>query len=190
MLELRRILEVLRARYETRPVRVMVVKDVGKIVVDGVEIELRKGTEVEIPRWMARVLAAEGYVELLESPLTLDDIARVHFMVTEARSLVDTPPLPEEFYHRVREYLERLEEELRRSPSTQILEEKEKAELYLDEIISRRLWTILQLLRATGARAEVYEKLSPEEKLLHDTLQRVIEEWLSTVSPLHARRRG
>ncbi len=188
MHELKRVLELLRARYELKPVRVMVVKDVGKLVIDGVELELRKGTEVEVPRWVARILASQGYVEILESPLTLDDIARVHFMVTETRSLVDTPSLPEDFYQRAREYFDRLEELLRRNPSAQLLEEKEKAELYFEEILSRRFWTILQLLRATGARAEVYERLSPEEKILHDTLQEVIEEWLASISPIHAKK--
>ncbi len=176
-------LEALRVRYELKPVRVMVVKEVGRIVVDGVEYELRKGTEIEIPRWLARVLAAKGLVELLESPLTLDDIARAHFMVTEAHSLADTPSLPEDFYLRALDYLEQLEEALRRSPEPQLLEEKSKAELYLEEIISRRLWTILQLLRSPAARAEVYEKLSPEEKVLHDTLHEEIEEWRRWVSP-------
>ncbi|AEM38241.1 hypothetical protein Pyrfu_0369 [Pyrolobus fumarii 1A] len=176
-------LEALRIRYETRPVRVMVVKEVGKIVIDGVEIELRKGTEIEVPRWIAKVLEEKGIVEPLESPMSLDDIARVHFIVTEARSLADTPSLPEDFYFRAADYLRRLETELRRRPEPQLLEEKSKAELYFEEIVSRRLWTILQLLRSPGARAEVYEKLSPEEKTLHDDLLARIEEWKRRVAP-------
>ena len=183
-LDLETRLAVIEARYELRPVRVMVVRDAGRIRVDGVEYELRKGTEVEIPRWMARVLAERGIVEPLESPMTLDDVARVHYMVTEAQSLADTPSLPEDFYLRARDYLESLRRELRRRPDPQLLDELGKAEVYLEEIVTKRLWTVLQLLRSPSARAEVYERLSSEEKALHDTLHEAIEEWRKRISPV------
>ncbi len=177
-------IEALRVRYELKPVRVMVLRDVGKVRIDGVEYELRKGTEVELPRWMARVLASKGIVEYIETPMTLDDVARVHYMVTEARSLAETPQLPEDFYFRARDYLRQLSEELRRRPDPRILEEKSKAEIYLEEVVTRRLWAILQLLRSPAARSEVYDRLSSEEKVLHDTLLEEIEAWRRMVSPI------
>ena len=174
----------LLVRYELKPVRVMIVKDAGRVRVDGVEVELRKGTEVELPRWMAKVPIEKGIAEPLEATMTLDDVARIHYIVTEAQSVLDTPQLPEDFYLRARDYLRMLDEELRRRPEPQVLEERMKAEVYLDEIVTRRLWTILQLLRSPSARSEVYERLTSEEKLLHDELYSRIEAWRERVSPV------
>ena len=89
--------------------------------------------------------------------------------------------LPENFYIQAKEYLRELEARIRRELNTTLLEEKQKAELYLVEIINRRLGMILQVLRSPASLAEIYEKFTEEEKLLADALRGLIEEWREKV---------
>ncbi|HIQ11022.1 MAG TPA: DNA replication complex GINS family protein [Pyrodictium sp.] len=174
-------LELIELSYRLKPVRVMVVKDYGSLEIDGVMYELRRGTEVEIPRWIAEVLEEIGVVEILETGLSLEDIARIHFSTHSVKSMRELERLPENFYIQAKEYLKELETRIRRELNPMLLEEKQKAELYLVEIVNRRLNMIIQVLRSPASLAEIYEKFSEEEKLLADALRGLIEEWRKKV---------
>lgn len=175
------LLELIELSYKLKPVRVMVVKDYGSLEIDGVMYELRRGTEVEIPRWIAEVLEEIGVVEILETGLSLEDIARIHFSTHSVKSMRELERLPENFYIQAKEYLKELETRIRRELNPMLLEEKQKAELYLVEIVNRRLNMIIQVLRSPASLAEIYEKFSEEEKLLADALRGLIEEWRKKV---------
>ncbi len=180
-LELR--LKLSRLEYEVKPVRVMVVRDAGKMLIDGLELELRKGTEVEVPRWLARVLANKGVVELVESRIGLEDIARVHFSVYNARTPSETPELPTDFYWQVHDYIAELTERVRRELNPVLLDEKQKAVMFTAEIAGKRVTQILQVLRSTAAMVELSAKLSPEERALLDTMRELLEKWMKTIVP-------
>jgi len=175
------LLELIELSYKLERVRVMVVKDYGSLEIDGVVYELRRGTEIELPRWIAEVLEEAGIVEVLETGLGLEDIARIHFSTHSVKSMRELERLPENFYIQAKEYLRELEARIRRELNTTLLEEKQKAELYLVEIINRRLGMILQVLRSPASLAEIYEKFTEEEKLLADALRGLIEEWREKV---------
>ena len=175
------LLELIELSYKLERVRVMVVKDYGSLEIDGAVYELRRGTEIELPRWIAEVLEEAGIVEVLETGLSLEDIARIHFSTHSVKSMRELERLPENFYIQAKEYLRELEARIRRELNTTLLEEKQKAELYLVEIINRRLGMILQVLRSPASLAEIYEKFAEEEKLLADALRGLIEEWREKV---------
>ena len=175
------LLELIELSYKLKPVRVMVVKDYGSLEIDGATYELRRGTEVEIPRWIAEVLEEAGAVEVLETRLGLEDIARIHFSTHSVKSVRELERLPENFYMQAKEYLRELDARIRRELNPMLLEEKQKAELYLVEIIGRRLSMIVQVLRSFASLVEVYERFSEEEKLLADVLRGLIEEWRKKV---------
>ncbi len=159
----------------------MVLKDLGVVRADGASYELRKGTEVELPRWLARSLQSIGAVKILESPLSIEDIARVHFNVLNARSLRDLEPVPEYFYLQVSEYLQDLDERIRREFDASLLDEKRRAELYMNDIVNKRIVTILHALRSPAAIAEISSKLSLEERILADSMKCLLDEWLQAV---------
>jgi len=170
-----------RISFLAKKVRVMVLKDLGNVRADGEVYELRKGTEVELPRWLARTLQQQGIVKILETPLTIDDIARVHFNVFNARSLRELEAVPEYFYLQVQEYLEELSRRIREEFNAALLDERRKAELYMLEIVSRRITALLQALRSPAAVAEISSKLSMEERVLADAMKSLLDDWLKTV---------
>ncbi len=181
--ELEIIMDLYHLEYELKPVRVMVVRDLGRIRVDGVEIEVKKGTEIELPRWLARLLSSKGYVQLVESTMGLEDIARIHFSVYSAKNIIETPEIPKDFYWQAQDYIRDLDLRVKQELNPVLLEEKRKAVDFIVDIANRRLIQMLQVLRSTAAIVEISSKLTPEEKLLLDNLHQVIEKWVKLVTP-------
>ena len=178
------LLRMTEIEYRLRPVRVMVIRDEKPLTVDGQRVELQKGIEIEIPYWLAQALISEGIAEIVESPINIEDIARVHFSALSARTPAELEPLPQNFYQNAKEFIRHLEERIRRELNPILLEEKQKALQYLVEIIDKRLLIILQSLRSPTSMAELSSKLAPEESALLDTLYKTIELWKRRLLPL------
>ncbi len=176
------LLALLDKEYLAKPVRVAVVKDKGRIHVDGVELELRKGIELELPRWLAMVLSDKGIVQSLEQPITINDIARMHFSVVSAHTPAELDPIPQYFYKQVREYYHSLDKRIRESFDASLLEEKNKAATYIAGIVSKRVTLLLHILRSPSTLTEIYPRLAPEEKVLLDALKDILEKWKHEVS--------
>jgi len=177
-------LKLIKYRFWTKQVRVMVVKDSRSLRVDGDEITLQKGVEIETPLWLAKILARNNIVNIIETSITIEDIARVHFSVVSARTPADLEPLPRNFYLEATRYIEQLEETIRKEFKAELLEEKQKAIQYLLEIIDKRLLLILQSMRSPTAIAEISSKLSEEEAILLNELKKDIELWRRNIVPI------
>jgi DNA replication factor GINS len=177
-------LRLARLAYESSTVRVMVLKDAGRVVVGDSTYELRKGTELELPRWLAKLLAEEGVVELLETPLSLNDIARAHFSATSASTVAELEQLPRDFYQQVAEYIRNLDTRVRREFDPALLEERHKASQYVKDIASKRVGILLRALRSPTAIGELRDKLTPEEQVLFNTLSLVLETWVKGMEEL------
>ncbi len=177
-------LDLIEYEYMLKPVRVMVTRDYGELVIDGEAIQLQKGVEAELPYWLAKIFENKGVANTLESAITIEDIARVHFSVVSARTPADLEPLPRNFYLEALRYIKRLDEEIRRNFNAELLEEKQKAIQYLLEIIDKRLLLILQSMRSPTSLAEISSKLSEEEAILMEELRRILDLWKKKLSPL------
>jgi len=173
-------------RHRVKPTRVMVLRDAGTAVVDGVEVSLVKGAEVEVPLWAALTLEQAGIGNRVEQGLGIEDITRVHFSVMSARNPAELEPLPRDFYFEALDYIAELSERIRREFNAMLLEERQRAIQYFIEILDRRLTLILQSVRSPAALAEIADKLTPEEAALLDELRRDIESWKRSLSPPEA----
>ena len=176
-------LELIAQEYENGSVRVIVVKDYGKLRVDGAEYSLTRGVEIEVPRWLASILEDEGIANQSEPGISIEDITRVHFSVMSARTPAELEPLPRDFYQEALRYLERLAKRVRKEFNASLLEEHQKASQYLAEILDRRLSLILQSLRSPAALAEISASLSKEETALLDALRGSIDTWRKRLAP-------
>ncbi len=176
-------LRKLAIEYRLRPIRVMVVKDYGRITIDGAEYTLNKGAEIEVPRWLADILEEMGVANPVERGLDIEDITRVHFSTLNARTPAELEPLPRDFYMEALRYIERLSVRIKREFNASLLEEQQKAVRYLLEIIDRRLTLILQSIRSPASIAEISSKLSPEELVLLNSLKESLEIWQKFLSP-------
>jgi DNA replication factor GINS len=183
MREFEIVLELARLEYLLRPIRLAVTKDYGVLKVDGLTIELHKGIEIEVPYWLAKAIESLDVGKLTETPITLEDIARIHYTTLSARTPAELEPLPPYFYQEARDYLEALDERIRKELNPSLLEEKQKALQYLIEIVEKRLTMIIHSLRSPTSVAELYSKLTPEEQAILKSLQQLLETWRANILP-------
>ena len=165
--------------YDVEKVKVKVLKRVPEIRV-GEEVlgPFLQDQEVEVERWIARILKEEGYVEVVdEKGVDLATISRIAWK--ESRS-PQPAPLEPTFYVKVRNYLKSLAEKARISPEA--LNEKRLAEVRLIDIINCRVQKIVNIA-LTGAQPprEVLECLTPEEKMLFNEVCGLISRWRRSV---------
>ncbi len=177
------MLRIIEEEYMLKPVRIMVVKDYGNVHIDGTEYPLHKGVELEVPLWLAELLVSQGVANVVETPLSIEDIARVHFTTVSARTPAELEPLPRNFYQEAKRFIKQLDEEIRREFNAALLEEKQKAIQYLLEIIDRRLTLIMQSIRSPTTVAEISSKLSQEESALLEEIRDDVEKWKRTLTP-------
>lgn len=176
-------LRLVAFKHKLRNTRVMVLRQLGELVVDGERLSLEKGVEIEIPLWLATLFTEKEYTNMVEQPITIEDIARVHFSTVSARTPADLEPLPKGFYLEALRYIESLDRQIRREFNAMLLEERQKATQYLLEIIDKRLLLILQSMRSPTSLAEISSKLTEEESILLEELRDDIESWRKALAP-------
>lgn len=177
------LLKALEEEYNTLPVRVEVIRDHEPIVYNNEKYELIKGTEIDLPRWIAYELASRNIVIVREEPqITIEDLSKYLFL--EIRSL-RTPSalqrIPKDFYPKLRLLLKRLREKLDKEFNVQVLEEYHKVERYSMEIIQSRLSKILAAIQSPEELKDVIDKMTPEERVLYTFLRETINYWVERV---------
>ncbi len=185
MLDLSLGLRNLRREYLWSNVRVIVLKDHEDIMLPGTTIQLKRGTEITVPRWISKILEEKGVVEVKDTPMNINELGRYSFLEIHARTTSATlQKLPIDFYQKLRDYLEKLKENIARKPSPELVDEYRKARSYVYDILRIRLNRILALVQAGAESGEIRDeinKLTPEELILYKTIRKLLEDWQKEV---------
>lgn len=185
MLDLSLGLRNLRREYLWSNVRVIVLKDHEDIMLPGATIQLKRGTEITVPRWISKILEEKGVVEVKDTPMNINELGRYSFLEIHARTTSATlQKLPIDFYQKLRDYLEKLKENIARKPSPELVDEYRKARSYVYDILRIRLNRILALVQAGAESGEIRDeinKLTPEELILYKTIRKLLEDWQKEV---------
>lgn len=147
----------------------------------GVKLRLSRGERLEAPAWLVRLLELEGAVKQEEPDIGITDIARAHYEETHKKTSKELARLPENFYSRVRDYLQKLDMALRASPTPALLEEKAKARAFMEEVIDRRLSAIALVAVSGRGEEALLGKLSPEEEALYKWVKGKVLVWRERV---------
>ena len=139
--------------YLLQEVRVTYTHNV-KISVENVSIDAKEGDISSIPRWVAKILSKQNILEIQEDgnstyisrAFNRERISKPH----------DLSGLDPDFYARVHDYIEGLDER-----------EKESIMVSLVSFVTSRLEKIVKLAAASPLSAELEAKLSVEEKELY-----------------------
>ncbi len=175
MTDIRERLKLLEHDYQLEPVRVVFLKD-AEIPTPNGYMKIQRGEELDLPRWQARKLREEGVLEIKESEIGSEDIARIHFTEVHSRGAIQLAPLPARFYLKVREYIETLNKAIKENPSPSLFNDRANTEKLLSDIVDRRLNKIVRLVVA-GGDDSVLDRMTPEEKILYQTLLNTIRSW-------------
>jgi DNA replication factor GINS len=139
--------------YMAEEVRVTYKKDV-KMTVGNIAIDAKEGDMSSLQRWVAKILAEHGAVEMQPSDsagyisraMNRERIAKPH----------DLSGIDVDFYVRVNDYLEGLRDR-----------ERENLLVSLNTFVATRLEKIVKLAAASPLSLELEAKLSAEEKELY-----------------------
>jgi DNA replication factor GINS len=139
--------------YMMQDIRVTYKRDL-KVSVGSIIIDAREGDISSLPRWLAKLLVEESAIEIQDNDtsayisraLNRERISKPH----------DLSGLDPDFYIRVHDYLEGLNER-----------EKESITVSLLSFVTSRLEKIVKLAAASALSPELEAKLSVEEKELY-----------------------
>ena len=161
------------------PVRVAVLKDLGKVHVEGVWETYQRGDEAGIPYWIAAFLEERGDVEIREPKLSETDIGK-YLMIERRMRGSSFHTLKERFYLEAKELIKKLKEEGRKNPENIV--KAVKVEGNLSDIVRIRLRKILNAAFLSTKIDEISEKLLPEERGLLLELSATIQRWFDGVT--------
>lgn len=160
-----------------RHVKVAVLRDLGKVPLDGEIVNMVKGQETELPKWLCLVLSKFGYVELRHQQLGVDDVSK-YLMSEKGLSKSTLTKLREDFYIQVRELLTRAKSNIADVDSVMSIVRLESnlrdlTRLRLNKIVGTAL---------IGAKVEKFEEnLTLEEIVLFKLLNEMLNQWLNIV---------
>jgi hypothetical protein len=165
--------------YDVEKVRVKVLKKVPEIRI-GEEVlgPFSQDQEVEVERWVAKILREEGYIEIVdEKGIDLATISKIAWKESRTPQLT---PLEPTFYVKARGYVKSLAEKAKINPET--LNEKRLAEVRLTDVINCRVQKIANMaLTGTQPPREVLDCLTPEERTLFNELCGLISRWRRSI---------
>lgn len=167
---------------EEKTAAAMVIAD--KVVVNlpsGNKVTGFRGEKLEAPYWMLRILEKRNLVRLEEPSITINDILRVHHDETHKRSSRELSALPDNFYFRARRFLERLAQMVNERPTPELVSQLTQAERLLNEVVEKRLTTILYIAISGRGEDQILGKMSPEEEALYRWVRSTIESWRGVV---------
>ncbi len=168
-------LKLVKLDYEFRRVKVLFIKDYPSLPTPTGFIDVRRGDEIELPRWQARLLKDLGYVEVKDGYVDLDYINIHHFRERRSSAGAMITQVPQDFYMRAFELIERLNKLVKESPSQTILRDREVAERNLIDLAEARLTKILKL-SYTGSE-EFRDRMTPEERVIYNHIMEILESW-------------
>jgi hypothetical protein len=165
--------------FQNMPVKIVANRDSPKIDLPGVKVgPFKEGKEYEVRFWVAQELKKAGIAHLrIEEPLDLMILNKIHWKES-VQSSQRVTSLPEDFYPKLRRYLEELNEATIKKAEHR--GDYEKARKLSDDITRTRLKKIVSLASSPRTR-QIWGNLTKEEQVLYDYLYETISNWRTEI---------
>jgi DNA replication factor GINS len=188
LLSVRDRLDLVRMDYESRGVKALFLRDYKGLPTPGGVLNAKRGDEIELPRWQALLLASKGVVEVRDAGIDIDYVNMYHFREKKKIGANELSQLPQDFYMKAGELVERLDSLIRDNPSHMLFRDRDVVERNIIELAESRLVKLLRL--AQSGSEEFKERMTPEEALVYKVIRGTIESWRSYVESLTRARGG
>ncbi len=150
--------------------KVMVLEEWGPRHTIHGELHLTKGTEAELPKWLANELQRAGIVKVIDT-LTVDDLGRIIFQEKQKANVpASLTKTDERLYQKVNE----LVASLREKNDIESLEQVKKVISMAAEISSLRIRKVIQLSFLGINDEKVNDKMTEEELLIFHTIREIL----------------
>jgi len=176
VLPLESYLGLVKARRLMGSVRVLALRDLGRLPIDREWIEVRRGDEVSLPLWLALELSRRGFVELREGGLRDTELHRYQLLERGSKG-GKLAEVREDVYLAAGLALGKLY----REGSGESLVKADRMKSVLANLLEMRLGKLVNAVISVGDKqpSEITSVL--EEMLLFKLLRRALEVWKSSV---------
>lgn len=161
--------EEVRAVYMGQPIRIFVHDDY---------VELMKGAEYTLPRWIARLLYEKKLVKEYDKPIDEVMLARVNFNETRSKGQLKFERLQGYFYNRILDQIELMvktyKEETDLGKVSQIVKSIQDMTNSTRSIYRTRLSKLFSIVTSDIA-SDIIADLSEEEKHLYNILKAILK---------------
>lgn len=163
--------------FENAAVKVVANRNSPEIDLPGMKVgPFKQGKEYEVKYWVAKELKKAGIARIrMEEPIDLTLLNKIHWKERVQASQKVTS-LPDDFYPKLRRFLEELSETAIKKPETR--PDYDKAKNNSADIIRMRLKKIVALASSGRKQtSQILHGLTKEEQCLYDCLHKIISEW-------------
>ena len=176
--------------FENSLVRVIADRNHPEITLTGLSAgPFEEGNEYEVQYWVAQELAASGIAHFREDDNL--DATKLYKIQWKERVQIagQISELPEDFYPKLRRYLENMKEEIAKHPELLgKVQEYEKAKHLARDIVNARLKKIVALSSGPAQTGQIQKKLTCEERFIYEQLGKIINEWKTQIIDFEGER--
>ena len=167
--------------FENMSVKIVANRNSPKIDLPGIKVgPFKEGKEYEVKYWIAAELKKAGIARLrMDAPLDLMILNKIHWKEARVQTSQRVTSLPEDFYPKLRCYLEELNEKAIKKPEHR--SDYEKARKLSDDITRTRLKKIVSLASSPAQTRQILANLTKEERVLYDYLYKKISKWRTEI---------
>ena len=139
--------------------------------------KLTEGESVELPRWIADELVGQGMAEATDSPFE----SEIFNALSKEKMMgpLQLPPLPADFYVRMRRKLASLSAGVGEGKSRK--EDFDRLRGVCYDLVGIRLSKLLSLSSSSTPASTLGEKLTPEESAFFALSQSLSKEWKTSI---------
>jgi hypothetical protein len=167
--------------FENAVVKVVANRNSPEIELPGMKVgPFKEGKEYEVKYWVAKELKKAGIVHIrMEEPIDLTMLNKIQWK-ERVQSSQKVTSLPDDFYPKLRRFLEELNETAIKKPETR--PDYDKAKNNSADIVRMRLKKIIALASSgRNQTSQILHGLTKEEAYLYDCLHKIISEWQNEI---------
>lgn len=138
----------------------------------------KKGDEVKLPYWQAKILVNQNYAKFIELILIqTSDLSNILNIELKKSQLTPMNPY---FYVKFNETMLELTEKNKKNPELLLKETIKNMKTSMRDILSRRFYKLLRMAASIGnVQSEILKNCTNEEKYLFESLRKILKDWES-----------
>jgi len=168
-------LERIQYDFEEIDIPVKCLKTLEEFDIGNRKIKLVNGLKIKIPFWLANLLEREKLVEVEENEVL--DLLVIEKLAEEEGKNIDLQKINNYIYILMKQTFNEYTEK----NITLRYSQKERLEMKLRELMTKRLSKILKIAEKTKNITVKIRNMTPEEKWLYETVSNFVEKWKNMV---------
>ncbi|MEM0380426.1 MAG: hypothetical protein QXP71_03740 [Desulfurococcaceae archaeon] len=177
-----KLVEFLEREYMEEEVRVEIIGKTTRVFAYEGLVELMRGAEYSVPRWLANILVSENIARVKEQELGIDKLSTIAYNEESLVQKLQLVKIPRYFYLNINRIVRDLENRLKKEIDLSILDDIKKFEELLYTIGRIRVKKILNMVLLTSLPQDTVDKLSEEEKILYNSFKGLLSIWMKKLN--------